>query len=79
MALIPVPLTAETTNTSIEQDYLTVSDVFATCWIGLTMSGFQAGDTVAIWGAGPVGLLAAYSATIVVRPGSSVLTMCRHD
>ncbi|KAK0368866.1 alcohol dehydrogenase GroES-like domain-containing protein [Colletotrichum limetticola] len=26
MALIPVPLTAETTNTSIEQDYLTVSD-----------------------------------------------------
>jgi len=64
MALIPVPLTAETTNTSIEQDYLTVSDVFATGWIGLTMSGFQAGDTVAVWGAGPVGLLAAYSATI---------------
>ncbi|KAH6896493.1 chaperonin 10-like protein, partial [Thelonectria olida] len=64
MALIPVPLTAETTNTSVEQDYVTVSDVFATGWIGLTMSGFQAGDTVAVWGAGPVGLLAAYSATI---------------
>ncbi|KXH66558.1 alcohol dehydrogenase GroES-like domain-containing protein [Colletotrichum salicis] len=49
MALIPVPLTAETTNTSIERDYLTVSDP---------------GDTVAVFGAGPIGLLAAYSAML---------------
>ncbi|KAK1493621.1 alcohol dehydrogenase GroES-like domain-containing protein [Colletotrichum cuscutae] len=36
MALISVPLTAETTNTSIEQDYLTVSDVFSIGWIAVT-------------------------------------------
>lgn len=30
----------------------------------MTWSGFQSGDSVAVFGAGPVGLLAAYSATI---------------
>ncbi|KAK1490157.1 alcohol dehydrogenase GroES-like domain-containing protein [Colletotrichum tamarilloi] len=70
MALIPVPLTAETTNTSIEQDYLTVSDVFSIGWIAVTRSGFEPGDTVAVFGAGPVGLLAAYSA--ILRGASRV-------
>ncbi|KAK1465679.1 alcohol dehydrogenase GroES-like domain-containing protein [Colletotrichum melonis] len=55
MALIPVPLTAETTNTSIEQDYLTPY------------------DTVAVFGAGPVGLLAAYSA--ILRGASRVYSI----
>ncbi|KAM0543864.1 hypothetical protein ACHAPJ_012101 [Fusarium lateritium] len=63
-SLIPVPLTHETTNRTIEQDYLTVSDIFATAWQGLEWSGFEAGDTVAVFGAGPVGLLVAYSALI---------------
>ncbi|CAH0046903.1 unnamed protein product [Clonostachys solani] len=62
--LIPIPLTANTTNTTIEQDYLTVSDIFATAWAGLDFSGFETGDSVAVFGAGPVGLLAAYSAKI---------------
>ncbi|KAK1721116.1 hypothetical protein BDP67DRAFT_540689 [Colletotrichum lupini] len=70
MALIPVPLTAEITNTSIEQDYLTVSDVFSIGWIAVTRSGFEPGDTVAVFGAGPVGLLAAYSA--ILRGASRV-------
>ncbi|KAG7048371.1 alcohol dehydrogenase [Colletotrichum scovillei] len=73
MALIPVPLTAETTNTSIEQDYLTVSDVFSTGWIAVTKSGFEPGDTVAVFGAGPVGLLAAYSA--ILRGASRVYSV----
>ena len=30
----------------------------------MTGSGFQAGDSIAIYGAGPVGLLAAYSALL---------------
>ncbi|KAI3527321.1 alcohol dehydrogenase GroES-like domain-containing protein [Colletotrichum filicis] len=62
--LIPIPLTRETTNTTIEQDYLTISDIFATGWASLDFSGFETGDTVAVFGAGPVGLMAAYSATL---------------
>lgn len=62
--LIPIPLDHNTTNRTIEQDYLTVSDIFGTAWTGLNFAGFEAGDTVAVFGAGPVGLLAAYSAMI---------------
>lgn len=62
--LIPIPLTRETTNITIEQDYLTISDIFATGWASLDFAGFETGDTVAVFGAGPVGLMAAYSATI---------------
>ncbi|KAI8716201.1 hypothetical protein NCS52_00913200 [Fusarium sp. LHS14.1] len=61
-SLIPVPLTHETTNRTIEHDYLTVSDILATAWVALDWSGFEPGDTVAVFGAGPVGLLVAYSA-----------------
>lgn len=68
--LIPIPLTHQTTNITIEQDYLTISDIFATGWASLDFSGFETGDTVAVFGAGPVGLLAAYSA--VLRGASKV-------
>ncbi|KAM5344937.1 hypothetical protein ACJ41O_010799 [Fusarium nematophilum] len=61
-SLIPVPLTHETTNRTVEQDYLTVSDILATAWFALDWSGFEPGDTVAVFGAGPVGLLVAYAA-----------------
>ncbi|GJD02298.1 putative alcohol dehydrogenase [Colletotrichum higginsianum] len=62
--LIPVPLTRNTTSPSLEQDYLTVGDIFSTAWTAVTWSGFQPGDSVAVFGAGPVGLLAAYSALL---------------
>lgn len=39
-----------------------ISDIWATGWTGLDLSGFRAGETVAVFGAGPVGLLCAYSA-----------------
>lgn len=45
-------------------DYLFLSDIFATGWTGLDFSGFQPGDTVAVFGAGPMGLLCAYSALL---------------
>lgn len=45
-------------------EYLFVSDIFSTAWQGVTWSGFQPGDSVAVFGAGPVGLLAAYSAML---------------
>ncbi|KAK0653495.1 putative zinc-binding alcohol dehydrogenase [Lasiodiplodia hormozganensis] len=63
-ALIPVPPPDNSTSRSKETDYLFVSDIFATAWAGLSFSGFEAGDTVAVFGAGPVGLLAAYAARL---------------
>lgn len=72
-SLIPVPLTANTTNSTIERDYMTVSDIFATGWSALTYSGFEPGDSVAVFGAGPVGLLAAYSA--ILRGASRVYSI----
>jgi len=41
---------------------LFLSDILATGWHGCELAGVSAGDVVAIWGAGPVGLLAAQCA-----------------
>ncbi|KAF2124266.1 GroES-like protein [Dothidotthia symphoricarpi CBS 119687] len=68
-SLIPVPVNASTDESTLI-DYLFVSDIFATAWSGVTFSGFVEGDTVAVFGAGPVGLLAAYSA--ILRGASRV-------
>ncbi|KAI3534591.1 alcohol dehydrogenase GroES-like domain-containing protein [Colletotrichum abscissum] len=68
--LIPIPLTHDTANSTIERDYLTVSDIFATGWAGIDYTGFEPGDSVAVFGAGPVGLLSAYSA--ILRGASKV-------
>ncbi|KAI9367552.1 GroES-like protein [Aspergillus egyptiacus] len=73
-SLIPVPIN-DTTNTTTLLDYLFVSDIFATGWSGVTWSGFEPGDTVAVFGAGPVGLLAAYSA--LLRGASRVYSVDR--
>ncbi|KAL4872812.1 hypothetical protein BDV12DRAFT_182814 [Aspergillus spectabilis] len=64
MSLIPIPFTKSTGNTTKELDYLMISDIFSTGWSALSYSGFEPGDTVAIFGAGPVGLMAAYSALL---------------
>lgn len=71
-SLIPVPVNAST-NPSTIIDYLFVSDIFATGWTVLDFAGFQPGDTVAVFGAGPVGLLAAYSA--MLRGASKVYSI----
>ncbi|KAK5686648.1 hypothetical protein LTS10_002771 [Elasticomyces elasticus] len=57
--LFPIP-----SGTKHELDYLLCADIFATAWTSITSTGFQPGDTVAVYGAGPVGLLAAYSALL---------------
>ncbi|KAL2817478.1 hypothetical protein BDW59DRAFT_175435 [Aspergillus cavernicola] len=49
-SLIPIP--ANTTEET-EISYLFLSDIFATGWTAVIFSGFEAGDTVAIFGAGP--------------------------
>jgi glutathione-independent formaldehyde dehydrogenase len=47
-----------------ENDFTMLSDIFPTGWHGTELAGMEAGDTVAVFGAGPVGLLAAHSALI---------------
>jgi threonine dehydrogenase-like Zn-dependent dehydrogenase len=47
-----------------DEDLVPLSDIFPTAWVGVTWSGFEPGDTIAIFGAGPVGLLAAYSSIL---------------
>jgi glutathione-independent formaldehyde dehydrogenase len=47
-----------------ENDYTMLSDVFPTGYHGTELAKVGAGDTVAVFGAGPVGLLAAHSAML---------------
>lgn len=56
-----------------DKDLVVLSDIFPTAWTGVTWSGFEAGDKIAIFGAGPVGLLAAYSA--ILRGASRVYSI----
>lgn len=58
-----------------ELDYILLSDIFATGWWSITQTGFEAGDVVAVYGAGPMGLLAAYSA--ILRGASKVYSIDR--
>ncbi|KAL3464869.1 chaperonin 10-like protein [Aspergillus heterothallicus] len=51
-------------TTEHDLDYIILSDIFPTAWDAVDNTGFEAGDTVAIFGAGPVGLLSAYSALL---------------
>ncbi|KAL4948240.1 hypothetical protein BDW69DRAFT_199032 [Aspergillus filifer] len=60
--LIPVPNPDDSTEPLL--DYLFLSDIFPTAWTSLDYAGSGPGDTVAIFGAGPVGLLTAYSAML---------------
>lgn len=55
--LLPLP-----PGTEFETDFTMLSDIFPTAYFGADLAGVQPGDTVAVYGAGPVGLLAAHSA-----------------
>ena len=48
----------------LEDDFLLLSDIFPTGYHAAEMARVQPGTTVAIFGAGPVGLLAAYSSML---------------
>jgi threonine dehydrogenase-like Zn-dependent dehydrogenase len=73
--LIPIPsinYTDPATNetVSLANDYLMLSDIFPTGWTALDYAGFQAGDTVAVFGSGPIGLMTIYSA--ILRGASTI-------
>ncbi|GJL58898.1 MAG: glutathione-independent formaldehyde dehydrogenase [Nitrospirales bacterium] len=59
-----------------EADYVTLSDIFPTGYHVTEMAGVRPGDSVVIYGAGPVGLLAAYSA--ILKSASKVMIVDRH-
>ncbi|KAF1994385.1 NAD(P)-binding protein [Amniculicola lignicola CBS 123094] len=66
---VVIPGKIDNTHLSMEPqqyipfDYFFLPDIFPMAWPTLHYSAFRLGDTVAIFGAGPVGLLATYSAS----------------
>ncbi|KAL0564713.1 hypothetical protein V5O48_017329 [Marasmius crinis-equi] len=62
-------------GTEHEEDFALLADIFPTGWHGVELSGFRPGESVAVFGAGPVGLMAAYSA--VLRGASDVYVIDR--
>jgi glutathione-independent formaldehyde dehydrogenase len=67
-----LPLPAGTDN---EADYALLADIFPTGYHGCELAGVSPGETVAVYGAGPVGLMAAYSAAL--RGASRVFVVDR--
>jgi glutathione-independent formaldehyde dehydrogenase len=51
-------------GTDFENDFTMLSDIFPTGWHGVQLSGMKPGDRVAVFGGGPVGLMAAHSAML---------------
>jgi glutathione-independent formaldehyde dehydrogenase len=60
-------------GTEHENDFTMLSDIFPTGYHGTELAGVGAGDTVAVFGAGPVGLMAAHSA--MLRGASQVFVV----
>jgi len=59
-----------------QQDYVMLSDVFPTGYQATEHANVQPGESVVIYGAGPVGLMAAYSS--LIRGASKVMVVDRH-
>ncbi|BBU33519.1 aldehyde dehydrogenase (plasmid) [Burkholderia sp. THE68] len=59
-----------------ENDYVMLSDIFPTGYHATVLAGVEAGDSVVIYGAGPVGLMAAISADL--KGASKVMVVDSH-
>jgi threonine dehydrogenase-like Zn-dependent dehydrogenase len=59
-----------------QADYVMVADIFPTGWHSTELAGLKQGDAVAIYGAGPVGLMAAHSA--MIKGACMVMVVDRH-
>ncbi|SAK99882.1 glutathione-independent formaldehyde dehydrogenase [Caballeronia pedi] len=59
-----------------ENDYVMLSDIFPTGYHATVLAGVEAGDSVVIYGAGPVGLMAAMSANL--KGASKVMVVDSH-
>jgi glutathione-independent formaldehyde dehydrogenase len=58
-----------------EEDYVMLADVFPTGYHATELASLQTGESVVIYGAGPVGLFAAYSA--ILKGASGVFVVDR--
>ncbi|HEX5995958.1 MAG TPA: glutathione-independent formaldehyde dehydrogenase [Jiangellales bacterium] len=56
-----------------QRDYVMLADIFPAGWHATELARVQAGDTVVVFGAGPVGLMAAYSA--MLKGASAVMAV----
>ena len=59
-----------------QNDYTMLSDILPTGWHAVEMAGLTPGETIVIYGGGPVGLMAALSAT--VKGAAKVMVVDRH-
>ncbi|GAA0439591.1 aldehyde dehydrogenase [Acrocarpospora corrugata] len=59
-----------------ENDYVMLSDIFPTGWHATELAGMRPGESVVVYGAGPVGLMCAYSA--MIKGASKVMVVDRH-
>jgi glutathione-independent formaldehyde dehydrogenase len=59
-----------------QRDYVMLADIFPTGWHATQLGCVQPGDSVVIYGAGPVGLMAAYSA--MLKSASAVMVVDHH-
>ena len=59
-----------------ENDYAMLSDIFPTGYHATELAGVLPGESVVIYGAGPVGLMAAYSA--IIKGASKVMVVDTH-
>ncbi|HEX4445420.1 MAG TPA: glutathione-independent formaldehyde dehydrogenase [Polyangiaceae bacterium] len=60
-----------------EDDYVMLSDIFPTGWHATRLAGLRPGESVVVYGSGPVGLMAAYSA--MIQGAKQVMVVDRHS
>jgi threonine dehydrogenase-like Zn-dependent dehydrogenase len=59
-----------------EDDYVMLADIFPTGWHATRLAELRPGESVVIYGSGPVGLMAAYSA--ILQGAKQVMIVDRH-
>ncbi len=59
-----------------ETDYVMLSDIFPTGWHATELAGVKPGESIVIFGCGPVGLMAAHSA--LIKGAAKVMIVDRH-
>lgn len=59
-----------------QDEYVMLADIFPTGYHATELAGVKPGESVVVYGAGPVGLMAAYSA--ILKGASQVIVVDRH-
>ena len=59
-----------------QDDYVMLADIFPTGYHATELAGVRPGDSVVVYGSGPVGLMAAYSA--ILKSARQVMLVDRH-